>query len=52
MMRPRMRHVLHLLLVEIPGAGGESVQDRRPDVDSAAVDQADRSEAAATQQMA
>ena len=34
MMRARMRHVLHLLLVDVPGAGSEGMQHRFPDVDS------------------
>ena len=52
MMRARVRHILHLLLVDVPGAGGEGVQHRLPDVDPTAVDQADPGQTAAAQQMA
>jgi hypothetical protein len=41
MMRARISHVLQLLFVDIPGAGGEGMQHRLPDVDPAAVNQAD-----------
>ena len=52
MMGARVRHMLHLLLVDVPGAGGEGVQHRLPDMDPAAVDQADPGQPAAAQYMA
>lgn len=52
MMRMRMRHVLHLLLVNVPGPGRERVQHRLPDVDPAAVDQADSCQTATPKRMA
>ena len=52
MMHARVHHELHLLLIDVPGAGGEGVQHRLPDVDPASVDEADPGSAAASQQAA
>ena len=41
MMRAGVRDVLHLLLVNVPGGGGEGLEHRLPDVDPTPVDQAD-----------
>jgi hypothetical protein len=47
-----MRHVLHLLLVDVPGAGSEGMQHRFPDVTPASINQADPCPIAAAQGMA
>jgi hypothetical protein len=52
MMRACVRHILHLMFVDVPGAGGEGVQHRLPDVDPTAVHQADPGQPAAAQHMA
>jgi hypothetical protein len=41
MMRAGVRNVLHLLLVNIPGAGREGMEHWLPDVDPTPVDQSD-----------
>jgi hypothetical protein len=51
MMLPCMRQVMQLLLVHVPGAGGEGVQHRLPDVGRTAIDQHDAGLAGTTQQM-
>jgi hypothetical protein len=50
MMRTRVRHVLHLLLVNVPGGRREGVQHRLPDADPTAVDQGKPGQTAAAQQ--
>ncbi len=52
MMGARMRNVMHLLFVDVPGAGSEGVQHRLPHVNPAAIDQADPRSTATTQRMA
>jgi hypothetical protein len=48
----RVSQVLHLLLVDIPGAGGEGMEHRLPDVDPTSVDQGDPGQTATAQHMA
>src|SRR6201984_3781463 len=52
MMHARVHHELPTLLIDVPGAGGEGVQHRLPDVDPASVDEADGGSAAAPPQTA
>src|SRR3546814_7664940 len=51
MMLPGMRQVQQLLLVRAPGARGEGVQHRLPDVGRAAIDQDNACLAATTQRV-
>src|SRR3546814_17959004 len=51
MMLPGMRQVQQLLLVRAPGARGEGVQHRLPDVGRAAIDQDNACPAATTQRV-